>query len=270
VSYGKERERRRGITGRATSSFNSREVLMGSKADLKQVLLSAALVIATLAYPVARAESGYLAGREVDYRTFLSGPPAVDSLGDRADQGLVEAYQAVDADRWQAADLDQNGLYPRFAQAFGRPIDKKTSPALIALLDRAVIDAEATATAAKDHFERPRPFQRLQLQRVCDKSSPPKPEAHPTHGSSYPSGHSTRGWTVAMILARVAPDRSEALMARAQEYEESRLVCGMHFPSDIEAGHEVAVAVVAHLDASNEFQADLNKARKEHTVNLER
>jgi acid phosphatase (class A) len=241
---------------------------MGSKADLKRTLLGAALVIATLAYPAARAESGYLAGREVDYHTFLSGPPAVDSLWDRADQGLVEAYQAVDADRWQAADLDQNELYPRFAEAFGRPIDKKTSPALIALLDRAVIDAEATALPAKDHFHRPRPFQRLQLQRVCDKSSPPKPEAHPTSGSSYPSGHSMRGWMVAMILARVAPDRSEALMARAQEYEESRLVCGMHFPSDIEAGHEVAVAVVAHLDASNEFRADLNKARKE--VNLER
>ena len=239
---------------------------MGSTADLKRTLLSAALVIATLVYPVAHAESGYLAGREVDFHTFLSGPPALDSLWDRADQGLVEAYQAVDEGRWQSADLDQNELYPRFATAFGRPIDKKTSPALVALLDRAISDAEATASAAKDHFERPRPFQRLQLQRVCDKASPPKPEVHPTHGSSYPSGHSTRGWMVAMILARVAPDRSEALMTRGQEYEESRLVCGMHFPSDVEAGHEVAVAVVARLDASNEFQADLNKARKEHTA----
>jgi acid phosphatase (class A) len=190
----------------------------------------------------------------------------VDSLWDRADQGLVEAFQAVDDARWQSADLDANALYPRFEQAFGRQIDKKTSPALVKLLDRAIDDVDATAAAAKDHFHRPRPFQRLQLQRVCDKSSPPKPEDHPTHGNSYPSGHSTHGWAVAMILARVAPDRSEALMARAQEYEESRLVCGMHFPSDVEAGHEVAVAVIAHLDASSEFQADLNKARNEHTA----
>ncbi len=239
---------------------------MGSTADLKRAWLSAALLVATLAYPVAHAESGYLAGREVDFQTFLAGPPALDSLWDRADQGLIEAYQAVDDARWQAADLDQNELYPRFAEAFGRPIDKKTSPVLVALLDRAIVDAEATAAAAKDHFHRPRPFQRLQLQRVCDKSSPPKPEAHPTDGSSYPSGHSTRGWMVAMILARVAPDRSEALMARAQAYEESRLVCGMHFPSDVEAGHEVAVAVVAHLDASTAFLSDINNARKEHTA----
>jgi acid phosphatase (class A) len=40
----------------------------------------------------------------------------------------------------------------------------------------------------------------------------------------------------------------------------------MHFPSDVEAGHEVAVAVVSRLDGSSEFQADLNKARKEHTA----
>jgi acid phosphatase (class A) len=190
----------------------------------------------------------------------------VDSLWDRADQGLVESFQAVDDARWQLADLDANALYPRFAEAFGTQIDKKTSPALVKLLDRSIDDVDATAAAAKDHFHRPRPFQRLQLQRVCDKATPPKPEAHPTHGTSYPSGHSTHGWTVAMILARVAPERSEALLARAQEYEESRLVCGMHFPSDVEAGHEVAIAVVAHLDASSEFQADLNKARKEHTA----
>src|ERR1700747_3221329 len=99
---------------------------MGSKADLKRALLSTALVIATLAHPVAHAESGYLAGRKVDFHTFLSGPPALDSLWDRADQGLVEAYQAVDDARWQSADLDQNELYPRFAAAFGRPIDKTT------------------------------------------------------------------------------------------------------------------------------------------------
>jgi acid phosphatase (class A) len=239
---------------------------MGSKADMKWRVLSVVLVITTLAYPSSGVASGYLSGREVDFHSFLSGPPPVDSLWDRADQGLVEAFQAVDDARWQLADLDANALYPRFEQSFGSPIDKKSSPALVNLLDRSIADVDATAAAAKDHFHRPRPFQRLQLQRVCDKASPPKPEDHPTRGNSYPSGHSTHGWAVAMILARVAPDRSEALMARAEEYEESRLVCGMHFPSDVEAGHEVAVAVVAHLDASREFQADLNKARKEHTA----
>ena len=208
--------------------------------------------------------SGYLTGREVDFRTLLGPPPAVDSLWDRADQTLVEAYQNVDATRFESAKLDEEQLYPRFEKAFGRPIDRKTSPVLVALLDRALLDVDATAAAAKDHFHRPRPFQRLQLSHVCNRGDAPKPEDHPLHGSSYPSGHSVHGWTVAMILSRVDPDRAQSLTQRAEEYEESRLICGMHFPTDIEAGQVVAAAVVARLDSSSDFQADLAKARKEH------
>jgi acid phosphatase (class A) len=207
---------------------------------------------------------GYLTGREVDFRTLLGPPPAVDSLWDRADQKLVEAYQSVDAVRFESAKLDEEQLYPRFEKAFGRPIDRKTSPLLVALLDRALLDVDATAAAAKDHFHRPRPFQRLQLSHVCNRGDAPKPEDHPLHGASYPSGHSVHGWTVAMILSRVDPDRAQSLTQRAEEYEESRLICGMHFPTDIEAGQVVAAAVVARLDSSSDFQADLAKARKEH------
>jgi acid phosphatase (class A) len=239
---------------------------MSSKVDWKRGALGVALALALLVQPQAHAETGYLSGHEVDFHGVLPGPPPVDSLWDRSDQELVEAYQSVDDERWQMAGLDAAQLYPRFEEAFGRPIDEKTSPALVALLDRALEDVDATASAAKDYFHRPRPFQRLQLQRVCDKSPALKPETHPTQGNSYPSGHSTHGWTVAMILARVAPDRAAALLARAQMYEESRLVCGMHFPSDIEAGHELAIAVVSHLDASRGFQSDLAKARKEHSA----
>ena len=211
----------------------------------------------------AQPAGGYLSGHEVDYRTILGAPPAVDSPWDHADEQLVQAFQGVDDARFQIARLDEKDLYPRFADAFGHPIDRSTSPALVELLDRALRDVDVTAGAAKDHFSRPRPFQRMQLERVCNQSAAPKPQDHAMGGSSYPSGHSTHGWTVAMILARVAPDREAELMARAEEYETSRLICGMHFPTDVEAGHIVATAVVAHLDASRQFQSDLAKARQE-------
>jgi acid phosphatase (class A) len=222
----------------------------------------------TLASPQdAQAQSrGYLAGHEIDFQTILGPPPAVDSRWDRADRELVEAYQKVDAERFESAKLDEQQLYSRFDKAFGRSIDNKSSPVLVALLDRALLDVDATAAAAKDHFHRPRPFQRLPLQRVCNKDDAPKPEEHPLHGSSYPSGHSVHGWTVAMILARIDPDRAPSLTQRAEEYEESRLICGMHFPTDVEAGQVVAAAVVSRLDGSSQFEADLAKARKEHAA----
>jgi acid phosphatase (class A) len=68
-----------------------------------------------------------------------------------------------------------------------------------------------------------------------------------------------------MILARVAPERADRLMVRAEEYATSRLICGMHFPTDVEAGHTLAVAIVSHLDASKAFQTDLERARQEHS-----
>jgi acid phosphatase (class A) len=245
----------RGTTGSWHAAFLRRGMIVG-----------AFFAMAAVAHQQdAQAQSkGYLAGHEVDFRTILGPPPEVDSRWDRADQALVEDYQKVDEARFESARLDEEQLFSRFDKAFGRPIDRATSPALVAALDRALLDVDATAGAAKDHFHRPRPYQRLQLQRVCNKGDAPAPEEHPMHGSSYPSGHSVHGWTVAMILARVDPDRTQALMQRAEEYEESRLICGMHFPTDVEAGQVVAAAVVARLDTSREFLADLAKARKEH------
>jgi hypothetical protein len=55
---------------------------MGSKSDVKWRVLGAAFVITTLAYPSVGVGSGYLAGHEVDFHTFLPGPPPVDSLLD--------------------------------------------------------------------------------------------------------------------------------------------------------------------------------------------
>jgi acid phosphatase (class A) len=194
---------------------------------------------------------------------LLSPPPSIGSIQDDADRRSVEEWQNTSTTRRQSAALDGQFVYPRFDEAFGRPIDRKTSPTLIKVLNRALRDVAATTLASKDHFQRPRPYQRIQLQHMCDDKPPPIPEKNPTGGSSYPSGHSAFGWAVAMILARVAPERSQPLMSRADEYARSRVVCGMHFPSDVAAGQTVAAAVIAHLDASPEFQADLAEARAE-------
>jgi acid phosphatase (class A) len=207
--------------------------------------------------------AAYLSANPVDFRALLASPPAVDSIVDAMDRLAIERFQTVEDARWHVAEEDDRFVYPRFEEAFGRRIDRKSTPTLVMLLNRALRDVSATTFAAKDHFSRPRPFQRMQLTRVCDEPVVPKPEPHATSGSSYPSGHSAYGWAVAMILARVAPDRAPSLMKRAAEYAESRLICGVHFPSDVAAGQVVAAAVVSRLNTSSEFQADLARAKAE-------
>ena len=48
-----------------------------------------------------------------------------------------------------------------------------------------------------------------------------------------------------------------------REGGESRVVCGVHFQSDVEAGRTLGSAMVARLHADPAFAADLAQARRE-------
>ena len=54
--------------------------------------------------------------------------------------------------------------------------------------------------------------------------------------ASYPSEHATMGFSMGIILAHLIPEKSAAIMERANLYAENRLVCGTHHRSDIIAG----------------------------------
>ena len=66
-----------------------------------------------------------------------------------------------------------------------------------------------------------------------------------------------------MLLVEIAPERTDALLARARSFGESRLVCNAHWQSDIVAGRTIAAATVARLHADPTFLADLAAAREE-------
>lgn len=145
----------------------------------------------------------------------------------------------------------------------GVDLDATKFPIAIHLLDRMERDAMDTTFDAKSFFNRPRPFQRFALTHVCGADTAPQPELHPQGGSSYPSGHATFGWTLALALAEIAPDRAQAIMSRGREYGESRVICGVHFPSDVVAGEIVATAIVERLHTVSEFTHDLACAQQE-------
>ncbi len=205
----------------------------------------------------------YLGTDQVDFARILAAPPAAGSAWDDADVALSRRLQRVSAARYASAVLDDGQLYARFDEAYGRPIRRETQPALVGLLNRTIRDISAVTFAAKARFQRPRPYQRFRMARVCGEAKPPEPERNPTMGSSYPSGHSAYGWATAMVLSRVSPGRTGAVMARAADYAESRVICGVHFPSDVAAGQMVAAAVLARLDGDPAFLADLDRARAE-------
>ena len=71
------------------------------------------------------------------------------------------------------------------------------------------------------------------------------------------------GWAWSLVLAELAPDRADQILRRGLAYGESRAVCGVHYPSDVEAGRIVGATIVTRLKADPAFQADFAKARIE-------
>jgi acid phosphatase (class A) len=116
-------------------------------------------------------------------------------------------------------------------------------------------DESAASSPLKNVYRRPRPYQAdSTLHPVC----PLNPE--PT---SYPSGHSLSGYLLAFTLVQMVPEKRQEIFARADEYVHNRLICGVHYASDIDASRKVAYAIFGSLVASSRFQQDLAAAREE-------
>jgi len=111
--------------------------------------------------------------------------------------------------------------------------------------------------AAKDAYKRPRPF----LEREGPICVMPSDEL--TMSPSYPSGHSATGWLYALLLAEIDPAHADAIVQRGRAFGESRVVCGVHYYSDIEGGRLTASALVAALHGAPEFETDIASARAE-------
>ena len=80
---------------------------------------------------------------------------------------------------------------------------------------------------------------------------------------AYPSGHSSIGWAWALVLVQAAPQQMNALLQRGYAYGQSRVICGVHWQSDVDAGRVVGAAAVARLQSDETFKAQLALARDE-------
>ncbi|MEH0196599.1 phosphatase PAP2 family protein [Caulobacter sp. CCNWLY153] len=193
---------------------------------------------------------------------FLPPPPEAGSLREQDDIAIYRATRGLQGTpRWAQARADNEIETPDapriFDEALGITFSPARTPALAYLLGRMLGDLETIQTPAKRGFTRPRPFVR-EPATTCIT-----PESWLAASGSYPSGHAALGWAWALVLAEMAPDRADAILARGLAYGESRVVCGVHYRSDVEAGRIVGAALVARLKADPIFQADFVVASRE-------
>ena len=206
---------------------------------------------------------GYLApGAAPRAEAILPGPPAKGSPREAVDVAAYRATRRLEGtSRWTLAARDADIDTPRspdaLACALGVEIDPARAPTLATLLGRVMSDVDASLRGAKTVFARPRPFV-TQDAPICVAR-----EEWLVKSGSYPSGHAATGWTWSLILGELAPDRADALHRRALAYGDSRVVCGVHYLSDVEAGRVVGAAVTARLHTDPGFRADFARAGRE-------
>ena len=212
---------------------------------------------------LAEEVKGFLEPGAIDLSP-VTAPPAIDTAQDKADVAHVrQANGHASAERWARALLDDKSVYDRFTVQVGVPADRRHVPRFVRLLNRVAEDALAVAGEAKKKFPRARPFQRFALTRLCGQAPLAKVDPAAATGTSYPSGHAVVSWAVALVMVEASPASAQSIIARAVDYGESRVVCGLHFPSDITAGHQVAALVVDKLLASPAFVHEFQCAKRE-------
>jgi len=164
--------------------------------------------------------------------------------------------------RWTLATEDANMLFPQAASVFscalGVPITEQDTPHLYMLLRRTLVDAGLSTYAAKNHYSRTRPFV-VNKEPMCT----PDEEKFLLTNGSYPSGHAAFGWAWALILSEISPEQTDAILARGRAFGESRVICNVHWQSDVIEGRFMGAGTVARLHADVTFRADLEAAKAE-------
>lgn len=200
----------------------------------------------------------------VDSRSFLPAPPDTLSAHYAYDREQYRWGKSVrDTERGRRAvtdaDLGDGWLDRDFSEAFGFELTPRNAPQICRLIGNMKEDAGDLATrTAKNHYMRPRPFMVFN-----EPSATPGDEAALRKNGSYPSGHTSIGWATALVLAEINPARKAEIIQRGYDFGQSRVICGAHYQSDVDAGRVVGAAVVAALHADKGFKKQLAKARKE-------
>jgi acid phosphatase (class A) len=192
-----------------------------------------------------------------DPAVFLPPPPASGSPAQQHELGeLRQIVAARSADALSQAVSDDRTEDPSiFRVAIGDGFDLAALPATAKLLNDIDGQARDAENAAKKLFRRDRPW-------IADPSLATCATRGGDH-TSYPSGHATMGYAAGVTLAALLPARAPAILLRARSFAENRMVCGMHYRSDIVAGQVLGTTVASTLLRDPAFRAEIDAAEAE-------
>lgn len=209
------------------------------KTSSKLVMMVGALLVVTQATSISAAETNWtpwvsdvpISSIEVNLPNEAARSAEIKEL-----QKYIDAANDADEQRtrhWNAGPANHQWMEIILKEiAKGPPSPFKSRN--LALLNVAIYDAVSIATNAKNKFKRPRP----------ESVDPiiPVPDSF-----SFPSARAAAASAASTILIELYPENSDTYEQLRKEAADSRIVAGVNFPSDVEAGLKLGDAVAAQV-----------------------
>jgi acid phosphatase (class A) len=251
---------------------------------MRKTLLGLGLWFLVAAPPAfSLSDKPYLGAGQPDLIDLLPPAPQPGSVEQERDlTAVLNVQKARTEAQATRATADATISIFRFADVMGADFAEAKVPKTVKdFFDKVRRETNGPVNLVKDCWERPRPFvassavhpvaNMAETTRSGPNATNTAPhgegspcrrgEPAPAYSYSYPSGHSTFGAITAILLAQMVPEKRDALYARGWEFGRNRVVLGVHFPSDVEAGRIDATLMVGAMMENPDFRADMAAAK---------
>ena len=226
----------------------------------KLALMTVAGLCLVASSAFALSEKPYITQADVDIASLLPSPPTETSPAGQLDLQIIRDLQKnMTPERAKAVrgDLPQD-VYTVAGPVLGPTFTKEKFPLTGEFIAKVVKDASFGVGPVKQKYMKARPFKYS-----AELATAFEDIAKSTGGATYPSGHSTTAFEVALILGTMLPSKRDALYERAYTYSINRVTSGAAYLSDAEGGHITATLAVYEMMKKPEFRADYEAVKAE-------
>jgi len=231
-------------------------------------ILSLAFALTALCPAMAQEEevvNAYFTSTEMpDMMLFMPGPPDSTSVAFANDVSRYFWGKEMRKNPERAEQAKRDAVYglatilTEFEEAFGMKITEEDTPEIYKVLLEGTATCDSICKLPKARYGRTRPFVRFNEHTLA-----PELEEELNPHKSFPSGHTLLGWSSALLMMEINPDRANEILARGYRYGENRVVVGAHWQSDTDAARMAASVAYARLHTSERFLEQMRKAREE-------
>ncbi len=213
---------------------------MMSQISLKRTILSSFLLFSMGTTLAGSHEQKSFKVLTPKYIKKILGPyPAKGSIEETQDFETLLDYQESRTDEECAlASHDEKATLKNLFVIPNGPLTKKEAFRLSPIVFKLYAEAGINIYIAKSVYKRPRPY-------IANPEIKPCISLENTY--AYPSGHTTMARVLGRTLAHIYPERAEAFMKRADEVAASRILGGVHHPTDIVAGKKLGDVIAKKM-----------------------